>query len=269
MDEGSMETKSITATTYRYLPVLSLVVAVVVWEIVARIIAATVPNGEQKVPAFTAVVAAFFELAGRLPMDLATSLMHFGIGLGAALAIGIPLGIATGWYRGVDRAANPLIEILRPIPPLAWIPFAIIWIGLNPQSAGFIIFVGAFFPVLTNTYAGFKSVPRIFVEAAKVLGCTNQKDLIRYVAFPSAVPSIATGIRVAMGVGWMCLVAAELFVGGKYGLGRQLWHSYSLYATADIVVYMVILGVLGLLIDMIFRHYVDRRLLRWREGEVI
>jgi NitT/TauT family transport system permease protein len=269
---GSMEVKGTNATIYqlrpvfnRYLPILSLVLAIALWQFIAVVVI----QDPRAVPSFTDVVAALLGVVDRLPMDFLTSLIHFGIGVGAAVAIGIPMGIVTGWYRGVDRAANPLIEILRPIPPLAWIPFAIIWFGLTPQSAGFIIFVGAFFPILINTYAGFKGVSRIFVEAAKVLGCTSQQALIRHVAFPSAIPSIATGIRVAIGVGWMCLVAAEFFIGGRYGLGRSLWHFYSLYQMDVVVVYMLMLGILGLMIDMIFRHFVDRRLLRWREGEVI
>lgn len=250
----------------RLTAILSLGVVVVIWEFIADYVV----QNQYLLPSFLDVFLAFIELfeSGRLFMDFLTSLLHFGIGVGAALAIGVPIGIGMGWYREIDTAANSIIEILRPIPPLAWIPFAIIWFGLTPQSAGFIVFIGAFFPILINTYTGFKSVPKIFVEAARVLGCTSNRNLIRYIAIPSAVPSIAAGIRIAMGVGWMCLVAAELFVGGRFGLGRQLWVSYSLQQMSNVVVYMLLLGILGLLIDMIFRHYVDTKLLRWRSGEV-
>jgi NitT/TauT family transport system permease protein len=244
----------------------SVLGTIIVWQLIA----AFVVQNKNLLPSFTDVVAAFIVLveSGRLLMDFYVSLVHFGIGVGAALILGIPLGIAMGWFKDIDTAVNPIIEILRPIPPLAWIPFAIIWFGLTNLSAGFIVFIGAFFPILINTYTGFKGVPRIFVEAARVLGCTKETHVIRYIAFPSAIPEIAAGIRIAMGVGWMCLVAAELFVGGKYGLGRQLWVSYSLQQMPNVVVYMLLLGLLGLAIDMIFRYYVDTKLLKWRAGEV-
>jgi NitT/TauT family transport system permease protein len=250
------------------LGIASVIAAIVIWQAVADLIV----RSRFFLPSFTDVLFSFISLleGGTLLIDFEVSMLHFFIGLGTALLAGVPLGIAMGWYPEIDRIANPIIEILRPIPPLAWIPFAIIWFGLTHQSAGFVIFVGAFFPILINTYTGLKSVPRIFVEAARVLGCTKSLSLIRHIALPSAVPSIAAGIRIAMGVGWMCLVAAELFGagGGRFGLGQKLWFYYNLHQTANVVVYMLLLGMIGLVIDMIFRHYVDSRLERWRAGEV-
>ena len=150
--------------------------------------------------------------------DLIISLYHFVLGMFFAIIFGIPIGMGMGWFRKVDNLMDPVVELLRPVPPLAWIPFAIVWFGLTHQSAGFIIFVGAFFPILTNTYSGFSSIPKTLVEAAKVLGCTRSRDLLKSVGLPSSLPHIAGGLRVAMGIGWMCLVAAELYV-SKNGLG--------------------------------------------------
>ena len=189
------------------------------------------------------------------------------VGIGAALVVGIPLGIAMGWFRDFDKAVNPIIEILRPIPPLAWIPFAIIWFGLTDASAGFIIFIGAVFPILINTYTGFRNVPRVFIEAGKVLGCTGNLGLIRRIAFPSSLPSIISGVRISMGIGWMCLVGAEIFGagGGKYGLGKNLWTYYNLHQMPSVVVYMLVLGLIGLVIDMVFRYFVKKHGLGWWE----
>ena len=205
---------------------------------------------------------------GILLSDFRVSLMHFAIGLGGALLIGIPIGIAMGWNSRMDAFLNPIIEILRPIPPLAWIPFAIIWFGFTPVSAGFVIFMGAVFPILINTYTGFRGVSRIFVEAGRMLGCTRTRDQIRYIAFPAALPSVVSGIRIATGVGWMCLVAAELFGVSNNGLGKDLWFFYDLHQMDSVVVYMLLLGLIGLAIDMIFRYYIEGRFLKWRTGEV-
>lgn len=249
-----------------FLGIVSLAAAAIIWQAVADLVVAN----PFILPSFTDVVSAFISLleSGRLLADLMVSLKHFAIGIGTALLLGVPIGIIMGWFRLADAIIDPIIEILRPIPPLAWIPFAIIWFGLTAQAAGFVIFVGAFFPILIGTYTGFRSVPKIFVEAGKVLGCNTPLKLIRYIALPSAIPSIASGIRISMGVGWMCLVAAEMFGVSDIGLGYALWQNYYHYAMANVLVYMLILGSLGLIIDRIFRNYVDQRLLRWYAGEV-
>jgi NitT/TauT family transport system permease protein len=250
----------------RWLGVLAILIALVFWQFIAVVII----RYPFILPSPTDVFAAFVSLVqkGTLLMDLQASLVHFAIGLGMALLVGIPIGILMGWNRRLDAFLDPLIEILRPIPPLAWIPFAIIWFGLTASAAGFIIFVGAVFPIIINTYSGFRGVPRVFVEAAKMLGCTRSRDLIRFIAFPAALPSVAAGIRIATGVGWMCLVAAELFGVSNYGLGQKLWFFYSLHQMDSVVVYMIILGLIGLAFDMIFRYWIDRHFLKWRTGEV-
>jgi NitT/TauT family transport system permease protein len=128
--------------------------------------------------------------------------------------------------------------------------------------------MGAVFPILINTYTGFRSVPRIFVEAGRMLGCTRTWAQIRYIAFPAALPSVISGVRIATGVGWMCLVAAELFGVSNNGLGRDLWFFYDLHQMDCVVVYMLLLGLIGLAIDIVFRYYFEGRLLKWRTGEV-
>ncbi len=250
----------------RWLGVLAIIAALLFWQAMATLVV----KNPFILPSPVDVINAFLDLlkGNTLLKDIGVSLLHFGIGLGSALIIGIPIGMVMGYYRGVDAFLDPLIEIIRPIPPLAWIPFAIVWFGLTNASAGFLIFIGAVFPILINTYAGFRSIPRIFVEAGKMLGCSRDRDLIRYIAFPSSLPQIAAGIRIASGVGWMCLVAAELFGVSKYGLGQKLWHFYNLHQMDKVVVYMLLLGTIGLLLDWLFRYYIDHHFLRWRMGEV-
>ena len=250
----------------RWLGLLAIVLALTLWEVYA----ALVVKDSFLLPGPVDVLSAFLELAGKgiMLLDFQVSMVHFAVGLGAALLIGIPVGIAMGWNNKVNAFLDPIIEILRPIPPLAWIPFAIIWFGFTTVSAGFVIFMGAAFPILINTYSGFRSVPRVFVEAGKMLGCTKNRDLIRYIAVPSALPSMVSGIRVATGVAWMCLVAAELFGVSNNGLGKNLWFYYNLHRMDCVVVYMIILGLIGLAIDTAFRYYIDRYFMKWRTGEV-
>jgi NitT/TauT family transport system permease protein len=246
---------------------LSLIIVIMIWQLVAdRIV-----HNSFLLPSFYDVITSFFALVknGLVFMDIFISLLHFLFGITAALITGIPLGISMGWFKKVNRAVDPIIEILRPIPPLAWIPFAIVWFGLTHQAAGFVVFVGMVFPIVINTYTGFKNVPKVNVEAAKVLGCTQNIKLIRFIAIPSAMPSIAAGIRIAMGVGWMCLVAAEMFGASERGLGYQLWFNYYLHRMNFVVVYMLLLGFLGLFIDRFFRYYVDAKLLKWTAGTVV
>jgi len=244
------------------LEVLSVAGLIVLWQVIAVAI-----NDTLLLPSFLQVLSALSRSWQAILMeDLPTSLLHFSIGLIAGLLVALPVGMSMGWFRAADRILDPIVEILRPIPPLAWIPFAIVWFGLTSESAGFIIFVGAVFPILINTYIGFRSLPRVYVESAKVLGATRNIDLIRYVAFPNALPSIAGGIRIAMGIAWMCLVAAEQFGVSTSGLGYKIWSFYYLHKMDQVLLYMIVLGLLGLLIDRSFRYLVEDRMLKWRVG---
>lgn len=241
---------------------VSIIGLIAVWQIAAAAV-----NDPLLLPSFSQVVDAFFSVWQTILVeDLPTSLEHFLIGLLAGLAVALPIGMGMGWFRAIDRIADPIVEVFRPIPPLAWIPFAIVWFGLTSAAAGFIIFVGAVFPILINTYVGFRSLPKVYVESAKVLGATRDIDLVRYIAVPFALPSIAGGVRIAMGIAWMCLVAAEQFGVSTSGLGYKIWSYYYLHEMPYVLLYMIVLGLLGLLIDHTFRYIVEERMLKWRIG---
>jgi NitT/TauT family transport system permease protein len=246
----------------RGIEILSILVLIGLWQLLAVAL-----NNTLILPSFVQVVDAFTKSwQVILTDDLPVSLVHFGIGVFAGLLVALPIGMLMGWFRAADKILDPIVEIVRPIPPLAWIPFAIVWFGLTDQAAGFIIFIGAVFPILINTYVGFRSLPRVYVESAKVLGATKDRDLIRYIAFPYALPSIAGGVRIAMGIAWMCLVAAEQFGVSTSGLGYKIWSYYYLHEMEYVLLYMIVLGLLGLLIDRGFRYIVEERMLKWRVG---
>jgi len=263
MDMSRTKTKDKRSPVYL---VTSIAAAIIFWQALADYGI----HNKFILPSFTDTLAALVALhsGGTIWVDVWISLIHFFIGLALSLLVGVPLGICMGWFDRVNRFLDPLIEIIRPIPPLAWIPFAIVWFGLTDLSAGFVIFIGGVFPILINTYEGFKSVPRVFVEAGRMLGCTSSLSLIRYIALPAALPHLAAGFRIASGVAWMCLVAAEMFGVSRFGLGQKIWWYYNLHQMDNVLVYMIILGFIGLFIDYLFRYGMERSLLRWRIGEV-
>jgi ABC-type nitrate/sulfonate/bicarbonate transport system permease component len=190
------------------------------------------------------------------------SLYRVALGYAVAAMLAIPLGLLMGWSTRFLRLIRPLIELVRPIPPLAWIPIAILWFGIGIKSAAFIIFLGAFFPILLNTISGVLSIHPILIEAARTLHAT-ERDIFLKVLLPGAVPSIFVGMRIGIGIGWMTLVAAE-FTGVKegYGLGYMIMTARDIQRPDEILAGMLIIGVIGLFIDIGLRT-IESRTIRW------
>jgi NitT/TauT family transport system permease protein len=259
-------TRKLTWSSKYLVSVISFVLFLVLWQVVAQYVV----HATYKLPSPVEILTGMWPLAlsGELETDFLTSMMHYASGMLLAVAVGIPLGALTGWYRILDRALTPIIEIFRPIPPIAWIPFAIVWLHLTDAAAAAIIFVGAVFPIIVNTYTGFRSVSRTLVEAATLLGCRKQWQILRKVALPSALPYIASGVRIGMAVGWVSLVAAEMFGVSTTGLGYKIWNNYNVHAMDLVLGYMLLVGLISLAFDATFRLLVDRYLLRWRAGLV-
>jgi ABC-type nitrate/sulfonate/bicarbonate transport system permease component len=212
-----------------------------------------------------AILAAAWELirSGDLWHHLRDSLAREFVAFLWSL-IAVPLGIAMAWWSAVDEQVDPVIEILRPVPPLAWIPLSILWFGIGDAQNEFIIFLGCFFPILVNTVAGVKGIERTLVRAARCLGA-GEAQLLWRVVLRAALPSIITGIRVGLGVGWMALVAAEL-VGASSGLGFLINDARTVLRTDYVIVGMATIGLVGLLIDRVIRVAV-RRLLPWSQAQ--
>jgi len=256
----------IEKTREKWLWLIPIVIAILFWEIIAVII-----DDPSRLPRFSMIVISFYDLTikGYLLSDVSMSLYHFGIGILAAFCVGVPLGIFMGWFKKIFIALDPIIELIRPIPPLAWIPLTIAWIGLSHNAAGFIIFIGALFPILISTYTGIRDTPKVLIDTGKVLGCTTNLKLIRHIALPYSLPSIATGTRLGMGVGWMCVVAAEMFGVSQSGLGYRLFSEFHHWSQLDYVItYMLVIGIISLFIDRLFRYIVEDKLFRWKKGIV-
>ncbi len=212
-------------------------------------------------PPPTTVAAAAWELlvSGDLPRHLFDSLRRESVAFVWALSA-VPLGVAMGWWSRVNDQLDPLVEVLRPIPPLAWIPLSILWFGVGDTQNQFIIFLGIFFPILLNTITGVRGVEPNLVRAARCLGA-DEAAILRRVVLRAALPQIITGIRIGLGVGWMALVAAEL-VGANSGLGFMINDARTLLRTDIVIVGMVAIGLVGLLLDIAIRE-LSRRALPW------
>lgn len=210
----------------------------------------------------------FVESGFYIPLDMLYSLYHYVFGFVSAIVVGFSVGLIAGWSKTVEKLLYPIIELIRPIPPIAWIPIAILLLKLTHTAAAFIIFIGAVFPILLNTKYGVSSVEKKYVEAALTLGATKTSTMLKKVIIPASMPAFFNGLRVGSGVAWMCVVAAELFGVSQYGLGYKIQLA-RLYHSPDVVIsYMLAIGIIGLILDRIYR-VAESRLLAWRRGFVV
>lgn len=182
--------------------------------------------------------------SGKLGRHLGYSLWRVAAGFASAAVAGTALGLAIGRFAPVRRVLLPPLELLRPIPAVAWIPLAILMFPSAELSMVFITFLGALFPVLLNTIHGVEGVDRRLIAAARSLG-TGRWQMFTQVILPAAAPSIATGLAIGMGTCWFCLVSAEM-ISGQFGIGYYTWESYTLQSYGGIIVGMLVIGLLGM-----------------------
>lgn len=186
-----------------------------------------------------------------LPQHLASSFQRYTYGVLLAASVGIPLGLMMGWFRLLDDVMSPIIEGLRFIAPIAWVPFAALWFGTGVGGPVMIIFAGAFPPCLINSYRGARFVDPRLIEAARMLGTGNLR-IIAEILLPASVPSIVAGLRVAAGLGWQSLVGAELIVAAA-GVGFMMVQAQANVSTTTVMAGMIAIGLVGLLIDFLLR----------------
>ena len=184
------------------------------------------------------------------------SLQRIALGFSAGALLGVAIAIAGGWYRGFGNLVRPLIELLRPIPPLAWIPMAIVWFGLGEPSKVFVIFLGAFFPVLTNTWKGMANIDATLLRAGQTMGLAGPALLLR-VAIPATLPDIATGLRIGWGLAFGVLVAAEL-IAAESGLGYMIMNARQLGEVEVIILGILVIGAANLLTDWLLARFIAR-----------
>ncbi|HVN73884.1 MAG TPA: ABC transporter permease [Methanoregula sp.] len=199
---------------------------------------------------------------GSLFDNAVVSIQRVTIGFGIAAAVAIPLGIGMGRSSRINDFFDTTVELLRPVPPLAWVPLALAWFKLGIASIVFIIFIGSIFPILLNTIDGVRGVKKTWIEVGTTLGACERQVLTKVIV-PGAAPTIWTGLRVGFGIAWMCVVAAEILPGPTSGLGYLIMYAYNLGQMNVIIAGMITIGLIGLAIDLLFKT-IERRLFSWR-----
>ena len=203
---------------------------------------------------------------GLLLKDIVASLFRVTWGFALAVVLAIPLGLTIGWYRRAEMAFNPIIQILRPISPLAWIPIAILWFGVGDLAAIFLIFVGCFLPLLLTTINAVQRVPAVYVNAGRNFGL-RPADLLYRVIYPAVIPQLIVGLRITLGVAWLVVVAAEM-IAVSSGLGFLIDDARNAGNRYDLVVAsMVMIGIIGFLLDLSIRSLEKVKSFRWSYSE--
>jgi NitT/TauT family transport system permease protein len=216
----------------------------------------------QNIPTPAQVLAEAIDLfgTGGFYVHILASLERIWLGFAIASVSGIGLGLLIGWFSFAEDTLFPPIELLRPIPAVAWVPLSIMLWPTERSSIVFITALGAFFPIVLNTIHGVESIDRQLVRAATSLGA-GRAAIFREVVIPGALPSIVTGLSVGMGVSWLCLISAEM-ISGQFGVGYFTWVAYGIVKYSQIVVGMLVIGVLGMLSSAIIR-VIGARCMPW------
>lgn len=241
-------------------------------------------------PKLSSVLAHFLTPAesmiglGSLITSILISLIRVIIGYLIALLIALPIGILMGYKKTANQIINPMLSLFRPVPPLAWVPLVLAWFGVGSIatvlglkqgmwyiclhnfkiSMTFIIFLGAFFPIITSASHGIAKVPKTLIESAKVLGA-SESDIFLKILIPGAAPTILNGMRIGLGSAWTCLVSAEMLPGSVSGLGYLITHAYELAKIDIVMAGMISIGIIGSLLDYSIQ-FIERKKFIWENN---
>jgi len=248
----------VTARWKTGLPLALAVALLAAWDAAVRL------SGSDLFPKPLDVAAGIVELGrkGLLHKYIVASLFRVTIGFGLAVVIGVPAGLLLGWSTRLFYAFNPLIQVFRPISPIAWIPVAILWFGVDDRAPIFLIFLASVFPITVSAIAAVQNIQQNYIRAARNFGL-GRLELFRRVIFPATLPQVLTGIRIALGVAWLVVVAAEM-IAVNSGLGYLIIDARNAGKRYDLVVAgMVMIGLIGLGLDLVVRRLERFDEVRW------
>lgn len=239
----------------KFTPVILPILIIIVWYLITAVFNLVDPYILPS-PVEVCFSAWNLILSGELFRDAFDTLFKVFAGIFIAAIVAIPLGILLGWYKRLEDICTFVISILRPIPPVAWIPFSILWFGIGTVPAVFIIFMGCVFPILIYTIDGVKRTDKVLIESAQTLGATDGV-ILKQVILPSSIPYIVSGLKVGIGIALMCTISAEM-IGSSSGLGYMILTATNLFDTGTTVVGMLTIGIIGLILDFIFGYVQDK-----------
>ena len=239
--------------------ILFIVILILLWQLIYFIF----PNKIYLLPSPAEVIIAFINvlISGDIFIHILTSLQRVLVGFFIASFVGIISAIFLGYYRKIGDYIKPLIEIISPVPPIAWIPIAILLFVLCNISSYFIVFLGAFFPVFTNTYFGVISLPKIYKNVADSFEI-SEYVFIKKILFYFSLPYIFTGLKIGIGMAWMSVIAAEL-IGAQSGLGYFIQINRLLLRTDNILVGMILIGIIGFILSKLL-SLIEKIIMPWR-----
>ncbi|MDH6055859.1 nitrate ABC transporter permease [Umezakia ovalisporum] len=233
-------------------PLIALVSFLVVWQIFSWTPGATLPGPIKVVQdTWILILYPFYDRGGidkGLFWQIWASLQRVAIGYSFAALVGVSLGIGIGVNKTMSKALDPLFQLLRTVPPLAWVPISLAALRQNEPAALFVIFITAIWPILINTAVGVKEIPQDYNNVAKVLQLSKQ-DYFFNILIPAALPYIFTGLRIAIGLAWLAIIAAEIVMSGIVGIGFFIWDAYQNNYISEIILALVYIGAVGLLLD--------------------
>jgi NitT/TauT family transport system permease protein len=245
-----------------YLPLATAIIFLAFWHSMVRL------SGSDLFPTPMEVVRGIRELIekGLLLKYIVASLFRVSWGFMLAVLVGVPLGLILGWFRPAYQALNPMIQIMRPISPIAWIPVAILWFGIDDTAPVFLIFLASVFPITVSSMAAVQNMQLVYLRAAQNFGVKGPQ-LFRRVILPAALPQIITGIRIALGIAWLVVVAAEM-IAVNSGLGYLIIDARNAGKRYDLVVAgMVMIGLIGLVLDLLIRQLEKFDEVKWGYGQ--
>lgn len=244
-------------------PIVALLIFLAIWQLFSWTPGATLPGPIQVIQdTWILIFWPFYDRGGTdkgLFWQIWASLQRVAISYTLAAIVGIGLGILIGTNKMMSKALDPLFQLLRTVPPLAWVPISLAALRQNEPAALFVIFITAIWPILINTAVGVKQIPQDYNNVAKVLQLTR-KEYFFNILIPSALPYIFTGLRIAIGLAWLAIIAAEIVMSGIVGIGFFIWEAYQNNNVSEVILALIYIGVVGLLLD---------KLMGWVQNKIL
>jgi len=244
-------------------PLVAIAIFLVVWELFSLTKGATLPGPIKVIQeTWILIMYPFYDKGGidkGLFWQVLASLQRVAIGYFFAALVGISLGILVGTSKLMSRALDPIFQFLRVVAPLAWVPIALAALRQNEPAALFVIFITAIWPILINTSVGVRQIPQDYNNVAKVLQLSKQEYFFN-ILLPAALPYIFTGLRIALGLAWLAIIAAEIVMSGIVGIGFFIWNAYQNNQVSEVILAVLYIGAVGLVLD---------KLMIWLESAIL